>query len=485
MRQRRSTVPLDNQPSDAEILSALLREDLAYFIHKSFNTVTPGTKFLPNWHIEHIAWQLMRVFRGETKRLMILLPPRSLKSVSTSVAFPAWVLGHDPTAKIVCVSYAEGLARKHALDCRSVVQADWYKKIFPKSRIDPSKNTELEFMTTRRGYRLSTSVGGTLTGRGGNLIIIDDPLKPDEAISDSRREAVNQWYANTLVSRLNSKVEDAIILVMQRLHADDLAGHLLESEDWTVATIPAIAEEECQYELGANRVYVRKSGEVIDPRREPKHILDAIKTQINSQAFNAQYQQSPVPQGGAMIKWEWFRRFKLQPAWREYERFVHSWDTATKAGELNDYSVGTVWLMHKNEIYLLDIIRERHEYPDLKRRIIEVANTHRYKANDILIEDAVSGSSLIQDLRDTSSLHPIAIKVEKNKVMRLWGVTASIESGQVFIPEEAPWLDDFQTEVMRFPQVRHDDQVDSMTQMLHWWRDRKRRVFGVSPLLGF
>lgn len=478
-------MPLDDQPSEEEILFALLREDLVSFIHKAFLTVVPGTKFLSNWHIQHIAWQLMRVYRGEINRLMILLPPRSLKSICTSVAFPAWVLGHDPTAKIICVSYAEALARKHALDCRSVVSADWFKRAFRKTRIDASKNTELEFMTTKRGYRLATSVGGTLTGRGGNLIIIDDPLKPEEAFSDSRRNAVNQWYANTLLSRLNNKADDAIILVMQRLHVDDLAGHLLETEDWTVATIPAIAEEESRYELGEHGVYVRKPGEVIDPRREPMHVLDEIKAQMGSQVFTAQYQQSPVPPGGSMIKWNWFRTFDRQPNWQKGDRFVHSWDTATKVGELNDYSAGTIWLMRDNEMYLLDVIRERLEYPFLKRRIIEVAKTYQYKADTILIEDAGSGSSLIQDLKGLDTPRPIPVKPQNGKVMRMSAETPQIEAGQVLIPRAAPWLGAFQAEVMQFPGGRHDDQVDSMAHALWWQRERIRRTIRVTRLKGF
>ena len=476
-------MPLGNH--DQEILSALLRENLDSFIHKAFLTIAPGETFLPNWHIQHIAWLLERVFRGEIKRLMILLPPRSLKSICTSVAFPAWILGHDPTKKIICVSYGESLARKHALDCRSIVSADWFKRTFPKTRIDASKNTELEFMTTRRSYRLSTSVGGALTGRGGDLIIIDDPMKPEGAIFESQRETVNQWYSNTLVSRLNNKADDAIILVMQRLHVDDLAGHLLETEDWTVATIPAIAEEESQYELGAHGVYVRKPGELIDPRREPMHVLDAQKAQMGTQAFTSQYQQSPVPPGGGMIKWGWFQRFALQPAWQEGDRFVHSWDTAIKAGELNDFSVGTVCLMRKNEMYLLDVIRQRLEYPSLKRRIIEVAKTYRYKADTILIEDAGSGSSLLQDIRDPDIPRPIPVKPHNDKVMRMWAETPQIEAGQVFIPEAAPWLSDFQAEIMQFPFGRHDDQVDSLSQALWWQRERSRRTLTVTDLEGF
>jgi predicted phage terminase large subunit-like protein len=475
---------LDDAPSDRQILQAMLREDFSSFVQKVFYTVVPGEQFLPNWHILHIAWQLERVFRGEVKRLIILLPPRNLKSICASVAFPAWVLGHDPTAKIICVSYAEGLARKHALDCRSVVSDHWYKEAFPDTRIDPSKNTELEFMTTKRGYRLSTSVGGTLTGRGGNLIIVDDPLKPEEALSSSRRARVNQWYANTLSSRLNNKAEDAIIVVMQRLHVDDLAGHLLDQGGWIVVTIPAIAEEQSHHELGSKGVYVRNPGEVIDARREPSHILDEIKAQMGSQAFTSQYQQSPVPPGGAMIKEEWFSTFDLVPAYADGDRFVHSWDTASKQGELNDYSVGSVWQVRGNVFYLIDVIREKLAYPDLKRMIVEVAHRRCYAANTVLIEEAASGISLIQHLRSEGSVFPIAFKPKYDKIVRMNAQTARIEAGQVYLPKAAPWLGDFMTEVLQFPYGRHDDQVDSLSQFLEWQCDR-RATFGSFKLKGW
>ena len=208
---------------DPRLLQALLRQDLYRFVMKAFATVSPGEPFLPNWHLMAICHHLELVRQGKIKRLRIEVPPRSLKSVCASVAFPAFFLGHDPTAKIITASYSADLAAKHAGDCRAVMQAQWYRELFPNTRISPAKNQEANYETTKRGYRYATSVGGTLTGRGGNLIIIDDPLKPEDAMSQTKREAVNGWYSRTLLSRLNNKANDAIILVQQRLHMDDLA----------------------------------------------------------------------------------------------------------------------------------------------------------------------------------------------------------------------------------------------------------------------
>ena len=212
--------------SDYRTLQALLRTDFRPFLEKSFLTVSPGVKFEWNWHLDALALSLERVRLGQDRRLIINMPPRSLKSIAASVAFPAFVLGLDPTTRIICASYSTDLAKKHSNDFRAVVDSRWYRETFPGTRVS-AKNTETEIEFTRRGFRYATSVGGTLTGRGGNIIIIDDPLKPEEAHSETRRNAVNQWYKSTLLSRLDDKRTGAIIVVMQRVHMDDLTGFLL------------------------------------------------------------------------------------------------------------------------------------------------------------------------------------------------------------------------------------------------------------------
>ena len=201
MRERNSRrIVAPSAPvSDREALDAICRRDFASFIERSFNSLTPGAPFDPNWHIEAIAHHLEQVRLGKNNRLIISIPPRSLKSIASSVAFPAFILGHDPTKRVICVSYGSDLATKHANDCRSIIKSAWYRKLFPGTIVSSMKDTEVEFLTTRNGYRLTTSLDGTLTGRGGDIIIIDDPLKPIDALSDAKRERVNQWYFNTLL----------------------------------------------------------------------------------------------------------------------------------------------------------------------------------------------------------------------------------------------------------------------------------------------
>jgi hypothetical protein len=217
---------------------ALLRADFAGFAHRAFCELNPRACFAMNWHFEAIAARLVAVYHGRVGRLIINVPPRHLKSHLASIAFPAWCLGHDPSTQILCVSYAQDLADKLARDCRRIMMSDWYQRLFP-TRLSPQRQAVAEFETTAQGCRFATSVGGVLTGRGADIIIIDDPLKPEEALSQAQRQAANEWFDHTLYSRLNDKRKGAIVLIMHRLHEDDLVGHVLAHEPWEVARFPA------------------------------------------------------------------------------------------------------------------------------------------------------------------------------------------------------------------------------------------------------
>jgi predicted phage terminase large subunit-like protein len=456
--------PTGSDPQRA--LEAILRTDFYAFTAKAFETVSPGDAFMRNWHIQAMAHALEKVRRGVCKRLIITVPPRHLKSICASVALPAFILGHDPTKRLIGVSYPHDLAIKHANDCRAVMNSDWYRKIFPRTRLDPSKNTETEFMTTKRGFRFATSVGGTLTGRGGNLIIIDDPIKPADADTEAARERVAQWCGNTLASRLDDKNKDSIVLVMQRVHADDLVEHFLAQGGWEQLNLPAIAELEQTIEIAPSRFHTRKVGDLLHPERESIEVLDRMKVTMGSATFAAQYQQTPIPPGGNMIDWKWFPRYGSDDQ-VEFDEIVISWDTAMKPTELSDYSVGTVWGIKGGFFYLLDLTRLKLDYPNLKRKVIEVYEKWKVWGATLLIEDAGSGTSLIQDLQ-AQQIAVIPVKPEGDKVLRVSAQSAKIEAGAVHLPLNAPWLDDLKSEILAFPHGKHDDQVDSMTQALNW-----------------
>jgi predicted phage terminase large subunit-like protein len=450
------------------LVAAVLGTDLYCFVQASFPIVSGGGRLLPNWHLEAIAYELQRVMRGETRRLIITVQPRSLKSILASVCLPAFALGQNPSRRIICVSYADTLARKHANDCRALMRSSLYRQVFPRTRISPEKDTEGEVMTTGRGYRLATSVGGTLTGRGGDLIIVDDPLKPQDAQSEAARESLKQWYANTLLSRLDSKDEGSIIVVMQRLHLEDLVGHLLEEEGWRHLNLPAVAEEETTHILGPNRQYRRQVGELLHPARESKAALDELKAAMGSMDFAAQYQQAPVPIGGNLIKWSWLKFYDQPPVPQHGDRIIVSWDTAMSGAELADYSAAVVLLVRKETIYVLDVVRARLEYPDLRRLVLQLHLRWRgagATSYSLLIENKGSGQSLIQDLR-RQGIHPIGIHPEGDKVMRMSAQTAQIEAGAVHLPRQAHWLDEFRAEALAFPRGKHDDQIDALSQAL-------------------
>src|SRR5579871_426969 len=254
---RGKTALIDMTPPDIRLFQALLRNDLRPFIHRTFTTLCPGQTFEMSWHIEAIAYRLEQIRRGKIKRLIINMPPRSLKSIATSVAFPAYALGLDPTRRFICVSYSAELAKKHSNDFRALIEASWYRDLFPETRIG-QKDSETEIEFTARGFRLATSVGGTLTGRGGDIIVIDDPLKPDDAYSEAKRTAANEWFKNTLLSRLDDKRTGAIVIVMQRVHMDDLTGFVTgDSDEWTVLNLPAIAEADEEVPISDTKVYHR------------------------------------------------------------------------------------------------------------------------------------------------------------------------------------------------------------------------------------
>jgi predicted phage terminase large subunit-like protein len=451
--------------SDGRLLQALLRNDFRAFVEKTFLTLTPGQTFIRSWHIEAIAYQLERVRRGEIKRLIINMPPRSLKSIMSSVAFPAFVLGLDPSRRIICASYSGELAKKHSNDFRAVLDSSWYRSTFPGTRVGPFKNSETEIELTARGFRLATSVAGTLTGRGGDIIIVDDPLKPDDAFSETKRTNANQWFTNTLLSRLDDKRTGAIVVVMQRVHMDDMTGFLTaQSDEWEILNLPAIAECDETVLCWEGTPYFRKSGEVLSPEREPLDVLEALKLQIGSDGFSAQYQQMPVPPGGAMVKRHWIVRYKELPPQSERIMVLQSWDTANKGGPQNDWSVCTTWIVaRKKRWYLINVWRGRVDYPALKSAVESQAK--QWAARRILVEDAGSGTLLVQELRGRVS-GIIAVRPEGDKATRMAVASAKFEAGQAFLPERAPWLADLETELFAFPGSRHDDQCDSISQAL-------------------
>jgi predicted phage terminase large subunit-like protein len=446
--------------AEPRVLNAMLRLSFSSFVRRSFHTLSPGSAFKMNWHVQAIAYHLEQVRLGKMKRLIINLAPGTLKSLITSIAWPAFILGHDPTKRLAVISYGSELAVTLGNDFRQIINSSWYKELFPLMQISSRKNTELEVITTQNGYRLGTTIEGSLTGLHPDIIVIDDPLKPMDAFSDRKREKVNAWFYQTLRSRLNDPQAGAFILVMQRLHEDDLTARLLRSSDeWTVLSLPAIAEGEEWISISDHQHHVRHAGDVLHPQREMREDLQQLRTQVGPEIFAAQWQQSPVPASGAMIKRDYFRYYDGLPPETLSSPVFQAWDVASKDGELNDWSVCTTWRRHNRKYYLIDVLRDRLDFPELKDCAISYARAQH--ARVIRIEDAGLGTGLIAELK-RAGLSIVGVRPEQSKQMRLQMQLIKFRNGDVLFPRLATFLPELEAELLAFPRGRFDDQVDSV-----------------------
>lgn len=453
--------------SEFYLRDAIFREDLGSFIGKTFETLNPSTDYRHNWHIELISDRLKQAYEGKIQRLIINMPPRNLKSICASVAWPAWILGNNPAARIIVASYSQMLSIKHSVDARMIMKTEWYNNSFKDTLVLKNQDEKAKFMTSKHGFRFATSIGGSLTGEGGDFLIVDDPHSPLQAASEVRRNGAINWFEQTFMSRLNDKNKGVVVVVMQRLHPADLTGYLLDKAgtNWEHLCLPAISECDTVFHfMDMQKVF--KQGDILHPAREGKDILDRIKAELGTFAFAAQYLQRPILTKGAMVEIEWFKRYRAEPS----GKIVQSWDTAIKAGVKNDYSVCTTWCETDQSYYLLDVLRMKAEYPQLKRAIMSYAQ--KWEPVAILIEDKASGQSLIQDVKRETKLPILAVGASKGKIDRFAAVSALIEAGKVFLPHSASWLTDYEAEILSFPTGIHDDQVDSTSQYLNWVRGK-------------
>lgn len=433
------------------------------FLRRVVATTSPGAKYVHNWHIDAIAEHLHACETGQIRRLIINLPPRMLKSTMVSVAWPAWVLGQNPQARLMVASYAQSLSTKHSVDCRHVMQSAWYQRVFAQTQLSPDQNEKEKFVTTQRGHRLAVSVGASAIGEGGNILIADDPLNPLQAAQRSTREAANAWFEQSFATRLDDKLRGAIVIVMQRLHEEDLSGHLLRKGGWEHVCLPAMAPVSHVVRYGNYR-YARTPGEALHAAREPVEVLEATRREMGSANFAAQYQQAPLAAESAIVRRDWFGRFEALPQ----GRVVQSWDTAVKAGAEHDASACATFVECEGTHALIDMVQVRLEYPELKRLML--AQAEKFAPEAILVEDKASGQSLLQDLKRETTLPLIAQMPQGDKFSRLQRVSPLLESGRIVLPKYAPWLADFEAQLLDFPNGTHDDMVDAFSQYLNWLR---------------
>lgn len=439
------------------------KSDFLTFAKLAFQTVYPSEQLLEAEFMHAIAHILGRVDRGKEKRLIFNLPPRNLKTFLITICYSAWCLGHNPSKRIIIASYGDDLSQKFLRDIRKILNSLWYKTIFPETIISQRKNSGSELETTEKGFIFVTSTGSTLTGRGANLIIIDDPMKAADVFSEAHRKRVVDWFHNTLYTRLDSKQDSVLMVVMQRLHEDDLTGHLEQYEDFRKISFPAIATIDEKFKVAKGLYYRREKGSVLNPHHETIETLRATRTILGNHGFSAQYQQDPIPFDGTIFKKEYFRYFEDIPSYIQDQRIVVSWDTANTAGDNSDYTVGTVWSMSNHGFFLLEVVRVKEEFDGILRMIDRYMN--KYPGSKLLIEPAGSGTSIIQMCK--SRRIPVQYSQPlDDKVTRALRQMAFFEHGLVFFKQDAPWLSVLERELLAFPNGKNDDQVDSITQAL-------------------
>ncbi|MDG7053490.1 MAG: phage terminase large subunit, partial [Wolbachia endosymbiont of Alcedoecus sp.] len=378
------------------------------------------------------------------------------------------------------------------------------------------QNTKYKFQTVQRGYRIATSVGGTLTGEGGDFIIADDPLSSVQALSETLRKRATNWFDQTLVSRLNNRKKGVIVLVMHRLHLEDLTGHLLSKPKniWHHICLPMVSENKeiiysikkpappfpvpviqvaqsttneriewlynkpASHAAPARILCSREEGQLLCHLDGGREEVEMIKAELGSYAFAAQYQQNPLPLSSGIIKLEWLKRYRNFPD--DLSHVTQSWDTAVSTSNASNFSVCTTWAKVGNKFYLLDVYRAKLEYPKLKEQVLSLAA--RWTPHAILIEAKTSGQQLVQELKASSDLPIIEIVPHDDKLARFHQIVPIIESGKVFLPHQAIWLNDFEYEILMFPEAHHNDQVDSTVQYLQWIRESTARVAAIRTL---
>src|SRR5499427_227493 len=457
---------------DRKLLDAVYCTHFGAFSCEAFKALNPGQLLIPNWHIDAICHHIHKMVTGEVRKRFILnLPPRTLKSFIASVALPAWLLGRNPGTRIICASYSDELSTKFSRDCRALLETPFYKRVFPGTKLNPKKASESEFETTKRGYRLATSVGGTLTGRGGEVLIVDDPIKANDAESEVARKAAFEWFRNTALSRLDEPAKSLVFIAMQRLHVDDLSGILIE-QGWPSLVLPAIAVEAADYAVAEDEVYHRPAGELLQPERDIPEAIEEMKRNLGSRIFAAQYQQNPTPPDGNMIKAAWLGRYDRTPERNSFQRVVLSCDPAGKAGAHNDYTAITIVGVQQQALHVLHVSRGHWTVMEMRDQIIGLAA--QWQVDLVIVEDTSSGMGLIQLLKEQPRLDVVGRKPDTDKQTRMSRQQGRFEAGRILLPQEARWLADFENELLAFPSGRYDDQVDALLLFLEWFAQNER-----------
>ena len=437
------------------------------FVRDAWRYVEAG-EFSDNWHIEAICRHFMAMVRGSTlapvkprfTRLIIAMPPRHMKSLLSNVFFPAWVWLTSPGATFLHASFKLDLSARDSRKFRRLIQSEWYDALVDYGKL--TKDTESRLENGKGGHRIISSME-TITGAGGQYVIVDDPISAKKVHSPAnRRSMIQSWKAIT--SRRNDQY-GVFVVIGQRTHEEDLTGYLLKKqpEKWEVLCLETIKEGVSRSTKGSEALYrdPRQPDDVLWPTRFPPAMVAEMMEDLGPMEAAAQHQQRPVPDGGAIIQNDWWKYFRLRDL-GGVDVAILSWDLAVKDGPEHDFNVGIAMAKRGPDVFILDVRRGHWD-------VFEAANEIEAQAKAYpgcgakLIEDKANGPPVIRLLRDRVS-GIIPVNPRGSKEMRLRGYSPYVRSGNVYLLEDAPWLDDFKRELASFPRGANDDQVDAFTQ---------------------
>ena len=423
--------------------------------------------YLAGWVHKDICQRLEKfseqVANKESPRLMLFMPPRHGKSTLASVAFPAWHLGRHPDHEFISCSYSGSLAMSFSRKVRQLLREPVYKNVFEKSRLDKDSQSVESWQTTQGGGYVAAGVGGGITGKGANVLVIDDPVKNrEDAESDNNREATWDWYTSTAYTRLSPG--GGILVILTRWHDDDLAGRLLKqaedgADQWEVIRYPAIAEIDENF---------RKQGESLHPERYNVDALEQIRKAIGPRDWSALYQQNPVSDEGDYFSRDMIRYYEYDEIDTAELNYYCAWDLAIGQRDRNDYSVGiVVGIDEYDNLYVVDVVRGKYDGFELVEQILDLYETWRPGIVGIErghIEMAL-GPFLQKRTRERglSEAYFKDLKVgRRDKEARARAIQGRMQQGMVYFPKDAVWTGTMVAELLRFPNGAHDDQVDAL-----------------------
>lgn len=480
--------PPSAEPTSAvtvEPAKSILEYKLMDFVTRAWHILEPATELQWNWHLGVISEYLTliqnqdfkNVFGQHSEGIIFNVPPRTMKSLLISVFFPAWVWTIKPERRFMFVSYSEKLSTQHSIYRRAVMESDWYQQRWGTVfRFSKDQNLKHHYENSCRGAMFATGMQSTATGLGGDILIFDDPLNPEQALSDAEREAVNLRFDTTFRSRINDPKTGVKIIVMQRLHELDLTGHVLskERDRWMHVSLPAIAEkpEDVAFAI-SEKPHHRNPGDLLWEERLSQAFLDSQRIGMGSWAFAGQYQQNPAPLDGGIIKRAWVRFYRELPA--SFDYLVQSWDCTFTGGDRSDYVAGQVWGRSGGTYYMLPYrIYERLDFAPT-RAAIKSCHTLFPKANAILIEDKANGPAVIDELRKEIAVI-VPVSPSGGKLSRAQAMAPLWEAGSVQLPDpqvfNLPWMETYIHNICTFPRAAHDDDVDATSQALTYMRSR-------------